>query len=32
VEEGVRICREFNVECKTVKAKVAGGATVERCN
>jgi len=31
IEEGVKTCKEFNVECKVIKAKLAGGVLVERC-
>ncbi|QXJ31689.1 homoserine kinase [Saccharolobus shibatae] len=31
-EEGTKTCNEFNVECKVIKAKIAGGVEVERRN
>ncbi|AAK42518.1 homoserine kinase [Saccharolobus solfataricus] len=29
VEEGTKTCNEFNVECKVIKAKIAGGVGIE---
>ncbi|TRM80903.1 homoserine kinase, partial [Sulfolobus sp. F3] len=32
VNEGVKTCKEFGIDCNIIKAKIAGGVKVERCN